>query len=157
MKAANQNVDALKIYSLAEALPILKKNATAKFDETIDVAVNLGVDPKQADQNIHRTPAHVIGRLVDSGQRRIDKRRHFDVIKTDHGDIFRHPQPGFFNRMHGADGNIIIKTENRGRPLRQAQQMRYPGDAGFNGISTAGDLALLKRDLFFLQHTTDPG
>lgn len=52
MSAANQNVDPLKIYTLVEALPILKKNATAKFDETIDIAINLGVDPKHADQMV---------------------------------------------------------------------------------------------------------
>jgi large subunit ribosomal protein L1 len=52
MKAAVMNVVEGKIYSLDEALPILKKNAAAKFDETIDIAVNLGVDPKHADQMV---------------------------------------------------------------------------------------------------------
>ena len=51
-RAANENVDSLKIYSLGDALPILKKNATAKIDETIDIAVKLGVDPKHADQMV---------------------------------------------------------------------------------------------------------
>ena len=41
-----------KLYTLAEAVALVKKNATAKFDETIDLAVNLGVDTRQADQNI---------------------------------------------------------------------------------------------------------
>lgn len=45
-------VEALKMYSLTEAVALVKKNATAKFDETIDIAVNLGVDTRQADQNI---------------------------------------------------------------------------------------------------------
>jgi large subunit ribosomal protein L1 len=45
-------VEALKLYSLTEAVALVKKNATAKFDETIDIAVNLGVDTRQADQNI---------------------------------------------------------------------------------------------------------
>ena len=39
-------------YSLKEAVKIVKENAKAKFDETIDLAINLGVDPKHADQMI---------------------------------------------------------------------------------------------------------
>lgn len=52
IKAIGKNVDPLKIYALGDALSILKKNATAKFDETIDIAMNLGVDPKHADQMV---------------------------------------------------------------------------------------------------------
>jgi large subunit ribosomal protein L1 len=50
--AASKNIDALKVYKIDEALPVLKKNATAKFDETIDISINLGVDPKHADQMV---------------------------------------------------------------------------------------------------------
>jgi large subunit ribosomal protein L1 len=46
------SVEAMKLYTLTEAVSLVKKNATAKFDETIDIAVNLGVDTRQADQNI---------------------------------------------------------------------------------------------------------
>lgn len=41
-----------KLYSMEEAIELVKKTATAKFDETIDVAVKLGVDPKYADQQV---------------------------------------------------------------------------------------------------------
>lgn len=51
-KAINANVDRTKMYSLTEAVKMVKANAKAKFDETIDVAVNLGVDVRQSDQNI---------------------------------------------------------------------------------------------------------
>jgi large subunit ribosomal protein L1 len=40
------------IHPLAEAVKLVKANATAKFDETIEIAVNLGVDPRHADQNV---------------------------------------------------------------------------------------------------------
>ena len=43
-------VDSLKLYPLGEALGIVKEAATAKFDESIDVAVQLGIDPKKSDQ-----------------------------------------------------------------------------------------------------------
>jgi large subunit ribosomal protein L1 len=51
-RAAFGNVDREKLYKLDEAVKILKKNATAKFDETIEIAFNLGVDPKQSDQTV---------------------------------------------------------------------------------------------------------
>lgn len=52
-----QVVDRLKSYDLDEALPLLKKTATLKFKETVDLAVHLGVDPRHADQNIRGTVA----------------------------------------------------------------------------------------------------
>ncbi len=45
-------VDSNKTYSLDEAVGILKQNAKAKFDETIEVAMNLGVDPRHSDQMV---------------------------------------------------------------------------------------------------------
>jgi large subunit ribosomal protein L1 len=45
-------VDANKFYSVAEALDLVKKTATAKFDESVDVAVNLGIDAKKSDQAV---------------------------------------------------------------------------------------------------------
>jgi large subunit ribosomal protein L1 len=45
-------VDAEKLYGVDEAIKLAKDNATAKFDETIEVALNLGVDPRHADQMV---------------------------------------------------------------------------------------------------------
>ncbi|HLS23704.1 MAG TPA: 50S ribosomal protein L1 [Pseudogracilibacillus sp.] len=45
-------VDRTKTYDLREAVTLLKKTATANFDETVELAFRLGVDPKHADQNI---------------------------------------------------------------------------------------------------------
>jgi len=50
--AAVEAVDREKLYALTEAVALVKGNAKAKFDETIEVAVNLGVDPKHADQMV---------------------------------------------------------------------------------------------------------
>lgn len=46
------DVDADKGYALAEAVATVKSNAKAKFDETVEVSVNLGVDPRHADQQV---------------------------------------------------------------------------------------------------------
>lgn len=51
-KAAVEKLDRTKTYSLEEAVKLIKENATAKFDETVEVAMNLGVDPKHADQMV---------------------------------------------------------------------------------------------------------
>lgn len=52
LKNAVQNLDRNKVYSLEEAVKTIKERATAKFDETIEVAINLNVDPRKADQNL---------------------------------------------------------------------------------------------------------
>ena len=49
---ASGTVDREKVYSLDEAVKIVKANAKAKFDETIEVAMNLGIDPRHADQAV---------------------------------------------------------------------------------------------------------
>ena len=51
-KLLRGTVERAKSYPLAEALDLVKRNATAKFDESVDVAVNLGVDAKKSDQQV---------------------------------------------------------------------------------------------------------
>ena len=50
VQALRAKVDRNKVYPLTDALSLVKECATAKFDESIDVAVNLGVDAKKSDQ-----------------------------------------------------------------------------------------------------------
>lgn len=52
MKKINELVDHDKNYSVLEAFDLLKKTASAKFNETVDVAINLGIDVKKSDQNV---------------------------------------------------------------------------------------------------------
>jgi large subunit ribosomal protein L1 len=51
-KKANESVDRNKAYSVNEAVSLIKENAKAKFDETIEIAINLSVDPRHADQMV---------------------------------------------------------------------------------------------------------
>lgn len=51
-KAAREAVDRKKLYEVSEAVALIKSNAGAKFDETIEIAMNLGVDPRHADQMV---------------------------------------------------------------------------------------------------------
>jgi large subunit ribosomal protein L1 len=52
MGAALATIDRKTAYSVDEAVKLVKANATAKFDETIEIAMNLGVDPRHADQMV---------------------------------------------------------------------------------------------------------
>jgi len=51
-KALATAIDKDKLHGVDEAIALIKKNATAKFDETVEVAMNLGVDPRHADQMV---------------------------------------------------------------------------------------------------------
>jgi large subunit ribosomal protein L1 len=51
-KAQEGTVDRNRFYPVDEAISIVKKNATSKFDETVEIALNLGVDPRHADQMV---------------------------------------------------------------------------------------------------------
>jgi large subunit ribosomal protein L1 len=52
IKAARVGVDRIKLYPIDQAVALVKERAKAKFDETIEIAMNLGVDPKHADQMV---------------------------------------------------------------------------------------------------------
>src|SRR5215211_5933918 len=52
LKKAREGIDREKLYPLTDAIKMVKERATAKFDETVEVAMNLGVDPRHADQMV---------------------------------------------------------------------------------------------------------
>ncbi|NKB53398.1 MAG: 50S ribosomal protein L1 [Rhizobiaceae bacterium] len=52
LSAAREGIDRKKLYELSEAVTFVKNGAKAKFDETVEVAMNLGVDPRHADQMV---------------------------------------------------------------------------------------------------------
>ena len=64
--AVSKKVDKAREYPLREAVDIVKGNATAKFDESVDIAIRLGVDPRKADQLVRGTVSlpHGTGKTV---------------------------------------------------------------------------------------------
>lgn len=52
IRAAREGLDRDKLYALDEALALVKERATTKFDESVEIALNLGVDPRHADQMV---------------------------------------------------------------------------------------------------------
>lgn len=66
LKNARKSIDSVKRYSVTDAMKLVVQSATAKFDESIEVAVRLGVDPKQGDQQVRGAIAlpHGMGKSV---------------------------------------------------------------------------------------------
>ena len=52
IRKAQEGIETTKLYPIAEAIALLRTRATAKFDETVEIAMNLGVDPRHADQMV---------------------------------------------------------------------------------------------------------
>ena len=65
-KIAREKIDRLKQYTLNESIELLKQYADKKFNETVDLAINLGVDPKKADQIVRGSVVlpHGLGKKV---------------------------------------------------------------------------------------------
>ncbi len=65
-ESINDMIDKNKLYSIKDAVEILKKIDSSKFDETIDVSVQLGIDPKKSDEQIKYAvvPPHSLGKTV---------------------------------------------------------------------------------------------
>ena len=66
MKSATEGYDKLKAYPLAEAVDMIQEFKYTQFDESVDLAINLDVDPRQAEQNIRVTTPlpHGTGKTV---------------------------------------------------------------------------------------------
>ena len=72
---AAKKVDREALHSAAEALDFVKQSAKAKFDETVELAVRLGVDPRKADQMVRGTVALPVGHRQRRPHRGVRRRR----------------------------------------------------------------------------------
>ena len=52
IQKSREGIDPTKLIALSDAIVLVKERATAKFDETVEIAMNLGVDPRHADQMV---------------------------------------------------------------------------------------------------------
>ncbi len=75
LKAINAGFDRSKTYPLPEAIKLVKKNAKAKFDETVEMTMNLGIDPRHADQMVRGLISPAERHRQDGAGRRVRPRR----------------------------------------------------------------------------------
>ena len=119
-KALLEKVDNTKEYSLAEAVALVKDLKSAKFDESIDLALNLNVDPRHADQMIRgavvlpngtgksvRVAVYAKGTKVDEA-----KAAGADIVGTDEFDKFMERHGFRSTAYRNKDYNKIKKANN---------------------------------------------
>src|SRR3712207_3923568 len=100
IRSAREGVDVAKLYPIADAVKLVKERAKAKFDETIEVSMNLGVDPRHADQMVRG-----VWTLPDGSGR------------TVRGGVFARGPKADEARAAGADvvgGEDLVETVNGG-------------------------------------------
>ena len=105
-----KDIDRLKSYSVTEAVPLLKNMAAAKFDETVELAVNLGVDPKHADQAIRGTVSLPNGTGKDVKILVIAKGDNIDKAKDAGADYYGAEE--YLEKIKGGwtDVDVIVST-----------------------------------------------
>jgi len=92
LRAAYESIDHARAYPLAEAIRLVKANATAKFDEGVEIAVGLGVDPRHADQNVRGVVSLPSGTGRDVRVAVIAKDANGNYIRTQSGQTDDDPR-----------------------------------------------------------------
>ena len=105
-----KDIDRLKAYDIADAIPLLKGMDMAKFDETVEVAINLGVDPKHADQAIRGTVSLPNGTGKDIKVLVIAKGDNVDKAKDAGADYYGAEE--YLEKIKGGwtDVDVIVST-----------------------------------------------
>ena len=105
-----KDVDRLKAYDIVDAIPLLKGMNMAKFDETVEVAINLGVDPKHADQAIRGTVSLPNGTGKDIKVLVIAKGDNIDKAKDAGADYYGAEE--YLEKIKGGwtDVDVIVST-----------------------------------------------
>ena len=105
-----KDVDRLKAYDIVDAIPLLKGMDMAKFDETVEVAINLGVDPKHADQAIRGTVSLPNGTGKDIKVLVIAKGDNIDKAKDAGADYYGAEE--YLEKIKGGwtDVDVIVST-----------------------------------------------
>ena len=103
-------VDKLKIYKVSEAVSLLKAMSKTKFDETVEIAINLGVDPKHADQIVRGTVSLPHGTGKEVKILVIAKGDNIDLAKEAGADYYGAEE--YLEKIKGGwtDVDIIVST-----------------------------------------------
>lgn len=126
LDAVRRKVDHAKSYSIDEALELVKQTATAKFDESVDVAVNLGVDAKKSDQTVRGSvvlPAGTgkkvrVAVFAQGDRAKVAEEAGADIVGFD--DLAARIKDGFM------DFDVVIASPDAMRVVGQLGQILGP-------------------------------
>ena len=121
-----EKVDVLKEYDIAEAIALLKELATAKFRESVDVAVNLGIDARKSDQNVRGATVLPNGTGRDVRVAVFTQGANADKAKEAGADIVGMEDLAEQVKAGNMDFDVVIATPDAMRVVGQLGQILGP-------------------------------
>ena len=126
MAVNRQSIDSNQHYSFDEAISVLKKTSNAKFDETIDIAINLGIDPKKSEQNVRGSMVLPNGTgktlrvIVFAQSEQLDAAKKAGADEVGFEDLAEKIKSGF------SEFDVVIATPDTMRVVGQLGQILGP-------------------------------
>ena len=126
MAVNQESVDSNQHYSLDEAISLLKKTSNAKFNETIDIAINLGIDAKKSDQNVRGSMVLPNGTgktlrvIVFAQSEQVDAAKNAGADKVGFEDLAEEIKSGF------SEFDVVIATPDTMRIVGQLGKILGP-------------------------------
>ena len=126
MAVNRESIDSNQHYSLDEAISLLKKTSNAKFNETIDIAINLGIDAKKSDQNVRGSMVlpHGTGKtlrvIVFAQSEQVDAAKNAGADKVGFEDLAEEIKSGF------SEFDVVIATPDTMRIVGQLGKILGP-------------------------------
>ena len=121
-----ESLDSNQHYSLDEAISLLKKTSNAKFNETIDIAINLGIDAKKSDQNVRGSMVLPNGTgktlrvIVFAQSEQVDAAKNAGADKVGFEDLAEEIKSGF------SEFDVVIATPDTMRIVGQLGKILGP-------------------------------
>lgn len=125
-KLIKEKVDRTKQYSLSEAIALLKEFTTSKFVESIDVSVNLGVDPRKSDQNVRGATVLPNGTGKSVRVAVFTQGANADAAKEAGADIVGMDDLGDMVKKGQMDFDVVIASPDAMRVVGQLGQILGP-------------------------------
>jgi len=126
MAINRESIDCSQHYSLDEAISLLKKTSNAKFNESIDIAINLGIDSKKSDQNVRGSMVLPNGTgktlkvIVFAQSEQVDAAKNAGADEVGFEDLAEKIKSGF------SEFDLVIATPNTMRIVGQLGQILGP-------------------------------
>jgi len=125
-KMINEKVEAGKVYSVTEALGIIKEVSTVKFNESVDCAINLGVDPRKSDQVVRGAIVLPHGTGKDVRVAVFTQGANADAAKEAGADIIGMDELAAEVKKGNLDFDVVIASPDAMRVVGQLGQILGP-------------------------------